>query len=437
MTKAPNGQRPAPIAQCDMPSMRTRDITALIRHRHRGPLPDDDDGRDTLRLALSHIVRKARGGEVARDFAAQWAPWCGAAERDKMIDELFASPELFTAAELGRRLNLTADEKLLLGIRTIRAANVTEEQWRRILADRHVERQRAYRRRTSIQRDVGKQRGRRRAGDILRREDLSPRARDLFARLKPKAWVHLPDVARAWTDGEVGAQTLKTRRTTVARLVKELQAALLVEIKEERTRNGRPVLVVQRIADELLTVAHARSVAMPLRQGSDAGVEVATGETRNADNSVSSSTSDCDSSSVRHTGTDCDNGACAMYRRYYVTHATRMWTFRTYDVRLSIGGTSNSAGGAPEAPPGPSTGNVSDTTGDQTVMAEPNPISITDLLSPRAPTGARAGTPQPIQLDPTTGEFWPDIEPGPRVEHAADFPVIWPLWTDRARAPAA
>ena len=130
------------------------DTRKLLRHRYGRRLPDDDAGRDDIRVLL-HPVAAAPGkaDEKMRFEISEWAPWMSAEEIEETIAEVKEmDPWRYgaeTAMATGIRLNLTAAERERLQCWQIGAADHTE-------ADREAQRKAKRRQRvTSRRREVG------------------------------------------------------------------------------------------------------------------------------------------------------------------------------------------------------------------------------------------------------------------------------------------
>jgi hypothetical protein len=67
-------------------------------------LPDDDDGRDLLRVMAHHLAQIGQG--LIRTWVVTWAPWLTAAELDDLIDDADPTGHLWGADELGHYIGL-------------------------------------------------------------------------------------------------------------------------------------------------------------------------------------------------------------------------------------------------------------------------------------------------------------------------------------------
>jgi hypothetical protein len=119
--------------------LRLGDLKRLLRERYGATLPDDDAGRDDLvELLLPISLRVNSPAKVMRNVIETWAPWMEAAEAYFLLQRIETMPPALrtrTAKDLGKRLNLTNCERERLGLRTIAANDMTDEQmaeWRRL-----------------------------------------------------------------------------------------------------------------------------------------------------------------------------------------------------------------------------------------------------------------------------------------------------------------
>jgi len=113
--------------------IRLRELERLYQRRYRGTLlPDDDDGRDSLRIVADHIAHL--GGEVGAHIAAWasvWCPWMAQREVEALAARVAAHPLKYKAATLGWRLRLTGIERTELKITKIRSIDcITDDQVR-------------------------------------------------------------------------------------------------------------------------------------------------------------------------------------------------------------------------------------------------------------------------------------------------------------------
>lgn len=109
------------------------------RYRARR-LPDDDAGRDDLRIMMDLLVQ--RGNDHCQTWAAEWFPDLPAAELEDILDH---AGKHWTPAKLGEALNLTNAERTRLGIRIILPIDRTKKQLNQDTKKRNANRERARR----------------------------------------------------------------------------------------------------------------------------------------------------------------------------------------------------------------------------------------------------------------------------------------------------
>ncbi|MFD2183329.1 hypothetical protein [Rhodoplanes azumiensis] len=397
-------------------ALRVPEIERVFRHRYVAVLPDDDAGRDDLDVLLVHVLRFSNGHQVAPSFVRRWAPWASAEEAATLVEKAAGTDSIGTADEVAERLGLTYEERQKLGITTIGAIDCGPAERARRRKERHAARQRA--RRRERKQDAAERRGK-----VLARLDLSPRAASLFDRLASGRWMKLPEVERSWTEGEVGGLSPAAKHMAVWRAARELVRVGLVDIRTGKI--GQPA-EVRRVADTELTAANTacyRNKAPNAAKSSDPATEVGSVET-----GVNTGTYSYNADSVR-TAPDAYNeegvrtardAACAAYSYNYGSHAGRWWASPPYSVTLSLDETNTIAVGAPEGAPAQHEVKDEETdTFEDVQLAEPEPNpSILELVLPRAPEGARAGT-RHIVLNPDGSEFTDAREPRFREEPAA------------------
>jgi hypothetical protein len=91
------------------------------------PLPDDDAGRDDLKLAFQVLstTQDAAGRMVS--VARVWAPWYPADELAALVADVAAHPRRFKADTIAARLGITAEIRTALELRTIGAIDKPAE----------------------------------------------------------------------------------------------------------------------------------------------------------------------------------------------------------------------------------------------------------------------------------------------------------------------
>lgn len=102
-------------------ALRIADLSALFRSRYGIMLPDDDAGRDDIKLAVDHLAALAHPARAITRWLETWAPWMTLAEHREVIAEGIARQCHWKADALAWRLRLTREERMNLGITTIGA----------------------------------------------------------------------------------------------------------------------------------------------------------------------------------------------------------------------------------------------------------------------------------------------------------------------------
>ena len=129
--------------------VRLGDLSRLLRHRHRGELLSDDDaGREDLEELLFVVsLGSADSGGAMKATIRLRAPWLPDAEANLLIASILRVPRnlrMRTARDLGDRMNLLNAERKRLHLKTIKPADMTDEQLaeQRMAQDRDRKRQR-------------------------------------------------------------------------------------------------------------------------------------------------------------------------------------------------------------------------------------------------------------------------------------------------------
>lgn len=102
-------------------ALRIADLSTLFRSRWGVVLPDDDAGRDDIRLAVDHLAALAHPARAITRWLETWAPWLTLAEHRLVIADGIANQRHWKADALAWRLRLTKEERTMLGITTIGA----------------------------------------------------------------------------------------------------------------------------------------------------------------------------------------------------------------------------------------------------------------------------------------------------------------------------
>jgi hypothetical protein len=104
---------------------RIVELIRIYRARYRHLLPNNNAGR-TASMAIAHHIRDP---ERIRLWLDLWAPWMSAEECDALVQDVVRFPETWNAAALGQLLGLRDAERQRLGLRTIRACDVSGEEY--------------------------------------------------------------------------------------------------------------------------------------------------------------------------------------------------------------------------------------------------------------------------------------------------------------------
>jgi hypothetical protein len=108
------------------------ELFRVFVHRYGGaPLPDDDAGRDDLKLAFQVLSTTHDAARRMGSVALIWAPWMPAAELAALVDDVAAHPRRFKADTVAERLGITAAIRAELNLRTIGAIDFPIEQRRK------------------------------------------------------------------------------------------------------------------------------------------------------------------------------------------------------------------------------------------------------------------------------------------------------------------
>ena len=111
------------------------------------PLPDDDDGRDSIKLVFQVLSTTTSPEHRMVDVARIWAPWLPADELAALVADVVAHPRRFKAGTIAARLGITAAIRKLLDLRTIGAVDESAEQRKIRRIEAHGQRTEAPRRR--------------------------------------------------------------------------------------------------------------------------------------------------------------------------------------------------------------------------------------------------------------------------------------------------
>lgn len=110
--------------------LRVRDLNRLLTARYGEQLPNDDAGRDDVRIVCHHLAQYADGNPARR--IASWirlrAPWMTVVELEQLTVECLTKPTRWRADKLAWRMRLTEQDRQTLGITTIGAIDCGKQQ---------------------------------------------------------------------------------------------------------------------------------------------------------------------------------------------------------------------------------------------------------------------------------------------------------------------
>lgn len=110
-------------------TLRMAEIYRVFVHRYGGaPLPDDDAGRDDLKLAFQVLSTTQDAGRRMIEMSGTWAPWYPVDELEQLAAATAAKPRRFRADTVAARLGITDAVRAELKLRTIGATDKTAKQ---------------------------------------------------------------------------------------------------------------------------------------------------------------------------------------------------------------------------------------------------------------------------------------------------------------------
>jgi hypothetical protein len=112
-----------------MSALRCAELNRLFSDRYDSSLPDDDAGRDDIRIMVHHLALMS-GDQRARmkTWLSTWAPWMSAEQTVALTDAVIAKPIRWRADKLAERLNLRETDRARLSITTIGAVDMTKAE---------------------------------------------------------------------------------------------------------------------------------------------------------------------------------------------------------------------------------------------------------------------------------------------------------------------
>lgn len=138
---------PAGLSTIRFCALQAREIVTVLMDRYGGPVPDDDAGRDDLRLALLYVSQTGNGRARAEAFARAWAPWASTGELERLVQEALTSPlPALNADELAQQLGVRMETRQRLGLTTIGACDVDKTERERLRRERRATKAREKRR---------------------------------------------------------------------------------------------------------------------------------------------------------------------------------------------------------------------------------------------------------------------------------------------------
>lgn len=131
-------------------ALRLADLSILFRSRYGSELPDDDAGRDDIKLAVDHLAALPHPARAITAWLETWAPWLRLSEHRQIISDGIANQRNWKADALAWRLRLGAEERRLLGITTIGAIDLGRAARTKLRRDRHKKLEAAKRRAAGV-----------------------------------------------------------------------------------------------------------------------------------------------------------------------------------------------------------------------------------------------------------------------------------------------
>lgn len=130
MKEQPNRKRdPRFQWQFSLEMMRLREIEAVIRHRHIRGIPDPEGTDDKeLCLAYIHAVATTPRSQSVVDWCKTWAPWISDEDILEIVWVSRGRKYMLGAESVAKMLHVTMKERDELGLKTIGACDVSEEE---------------------------------------------------------------------------------------------------------------------------------------------------------------------------------------------------------------------------------------------------------------------------------------------------------------------
>jgi hypothetical protein len=130
MKEQPNRKRdPRSQWKFSLEIMRLREIELIIRHRHERGIPDPE-GTDDVEscMAYIHAVASTPRSQSIVDWCKMWAPWIS---DDAILEIVWTHRRrkyMLGAESVAKMLHVTMKERNTLGLKTIGACDVSEEE---------------------------------------------------------------------------------------------------------------------------------------------------------------------------------------------------------------------------------------------------------------------------------------------------------------------
>jgi hypothetical protein len=122
--------------------LRLREFHKLANRWYGTELPDDEDGRDFLRVVANHLAHQP-GDPYARilDWIDLWAPWMESDEAEDIALRISENPLTYSADVAADRIWLDRETRDRLGIRTIGAHDFDKEDRAELRRLKHAARE--------------------------------------------------------------------------------------------------------------------------------------------------------------------------------------------------------------------------------------------------------------------------------------------------------
>ncbi|MBV9240391.1 MAG: hypothetical protein JO314_00135 [Acidobacteria bacterium] len=105
---------------------RIADLKKIFRDRYGNQFPNDDAGRDDIRVMAHHFAWHTNHPHLFINYSElMCGSWLPPAELAQIIAEVKAKPRFWSADELAEQLNLNYADRMRLGIKSIGAGTAT------------------------------------------------------------------------------------------------------------------------------------------------------------------------------------------------------------------------------------------------------------------------------------------------------------------------